>query len=112
MRTAYTFAQILTYILHHTLTMSIETDTIGLIFHTQEGSRSPPIKIRRTDQLIKAFEEYAHSEDKRAEVMRFALDGRRIFGDDTPEKLNMVDDDEIDVFIEKHGGGSDRVLCV
>ncbi|KAI9598324.1 ubiquitin-related domain-containing protein [Syncephalis fuscata] len=61
-------------------------------------------KIKRTTQLKKLMNAYCERQGKSTDSVRFLYDGIRIQPDDTPSKLDMEDDDVIDVMVQQVGG--------
>jgi len=61
-------------------------------------------KIKRTTKLSKLIGAYAGKVGKDVNSIRFLYDGARIKDTDTPESLDMEDNDSIDVMIEQVGG--------
>lgn len=84
--------------------MTPEKKTISITFHNQEGCESPPMKIVKSEKLFPLFEEYAKSNDLPTESLIFSLYGQRIRGDETPAQIEMNDEDQVDVFMHRHGG--------
>ncbi|EGF98432.1 uncharacterized protein MELLADRAFT_113564 [Melampsora larici-populina 98AG31] len=62
-------------------------------------------KIKPTTKLGKVINAYAEQTGMAIASVRFTYEGTRINVDDTPEDLDMTDDDTIDVMIEQIGGG-------
>jgi small ubiquitin-related modifier len=62
-------------------------------------------KIKRQTPLKKLMDAYCERQGKDPRHIRFMFDGERINENDTPEKLEMEDNDTIDVFIQQVGGG-------
>jgi len=61
-------------------------------------------KIKRTTKLSKLQGAYANKVGKDVNSIRFLYDGSRINDEDTPESLEMEDNDTIDVMVEQVGG--------
>ncbi len=61
-------------------------------------------KIKRTTQLKKLMEAYCTRQGLSANQCRFIFDGERLKDDDTPDKLEMENGDEIDAMVEQTGG--------
>ena len=85
----------------------LEEKSISITFHNQKGMESPPMKIGNKQKFAAILDEYAKSNDMPIEEFRFAIYGRRVGGDNTPEELQMVDEDQVDVFQFSHGGIGD-----
>ena len=62
-------------------------------------------KIKRSTQLKKLMDAYCTRQGLSANQCRFIFDGERLKEDDTPDKLEMENGDEIDVMVEQTGGG-------
>ncbi|KAI0127480.1 hypothetical protein BJ170DRAFT_722681 [Xylariales sp. AK1849] len=63
------------------------------------------MKIRRTDTFKVFMENFASALKKDVTNLRFVtFDGQRIVDDDTPESLELEDDDLIDVLEPQQGG--------
>ncbi|EDR06002.1 uncharacterized protein LACBIDRAFT_185377 [Laccaria bicolor S238N-H82] len=61
-------------------------------------------KIKRSTKLSKLQGAYANKVGKDVGSIRFLYDGTRINEDDTPNTLEMEDNDTIDVMVEQVGG--------
>ncbi|KAK9900111.1 ubiquitin-like protein [Cystobasidium minutum MCA 4210] len=61
-------------------------------------------KIKMTTKLGKLMTAYADRNGQDRSAVKFLYDGQRIAQDDTPAKLDMEDNDSIDVVIEQVGG--------
>jgi len=61
-------------------------------------------KIKKSTKLSKLQAAYATKVGKDVGTIRFLYDGNRINDDDTPESLDMADNDTIDVMVEQVGG--------
>jgi len=61
-------------------------------------------KIKRTTPFRKLMDAYCQRQGKSLTTVRFLYDGDRISPDQTPEQLEMEDEDTIDVMIEQIGG--------
>lgn len=61
-------------------------------------------KIKRTTQLKKLMDAYCTRQGLSSTQCRFIFDGERLKDDDTPDKLEMENGDEIDVMVEQTGG--------
>ncbi|KAJ7748739.1 ubiquitin-related domain-containing protein [Mycena maculata] len=58
-------------------------------------------KIKRSTKLSKLQGAYASKVGKDVSSIRFLYDGSRIADDDTPQSLDMEDNDTIDVMVER-----------
>jgi small ubiquitin-related modifier len=54
--------------------------------------------------MSKVIASYASRKGIQLESLRFLLDGVRIKGDDTPESLDLEDQDQVDCMLEQTGG--------
>ncbi|KAH7907434.1 small ubiquitin-related modifier [Hygrophoropsis aurantiaca] len=63
-------------------------------------------KIKRNTKLSKLQGAYATKVGKDVASIRFLYDGARINDDDTPQSLDMEDNDTIDVMVEQVGGSA------
>ena len=54
--------------------------------------------------MAKVFETYAQRKGVQSSSLRFLLDGERIEPDQTPAKLDLDDQDQIDCMLEQSGG--------
>lgn len=54
--------------------------------------------------MKKVFEAYAQRRGVVSTAMRFLVDGQRIKEDDTPDLLELEDQDQIDCLLEQVGG--------
>ncbi|KAJ1913498.1 SUMO protein smt3 [Tieghemiomyces parasiticus] len=61
-------------------------------------------KIKRHTALRKLMETYCERAGKSSNSVRFLYEGERIQATDTPDKLDMQDEDTIDVMVEQLGG--------
>ncbi|KAI8900678.1 ubiquitin-related domain-containing protein [Globomyces pollinis-pini] len=61
-------------------------------------------KIKKTTPLAKLMNTYCERQGKPPGSIRFMLDGVRIENHNTPEELEMEDDDVIDAMITQVGG--------
>jgi small ubiquitin-related modifier len=64
-------------------------------------------KIKKVTPLKKLMEKYCERMGlSNLNNVRFLFDGERIVPSNTPSQLNMQNGDEIDVYVEQHGGNS------
>ena len=54
--------------------------------------------------MDKVFKAYAQRKGVQQSSLRFLLDGERINPQDTPESLDLEDQDQIDCLLEQFGG--------
>ncbi|XP_072024528.1 small ubiquitin-related modifier 2-A-like [Amphiura filiformis] len=76
---------------------------INLKVQSQDGSEVV-FKIKRQTPLRKLMSAYADKQGLRLAAIRFMFDGTNIGEKDTPDKLEMEDDDVIEVFQQQTGG--------
>jgi small ubiquitin-related modifier len=60
-------------------------------------------KCKRTTEMIKIFDAYAQRMGVSRRSLRFLLNGERVEPDQTPNSLDMYDDDQLDVMLEMGG---------
>jgi len=61
-------------------------------------------KVKKTTKMSKVFETYSLRRGVQASSLRFLLDGERIKGEQTPNELELQDQDQIDCMLEQTGG--------
>ena len=61
-------------------------------------------KVKKTTKLEKLMEAYCNRAGLPRKACRFLFDGTVLKGEETPESLDMEDDDQIDMFFEQTGG--------
>nr|QWF36707.1 recoded SUMO-GyrA-CBG fusion construct [Cloning vector pBAD_SUMO-3.GS-GyrA-CBD] len=71
-----------------------------------DGSSEIFFKIKKTTPLRRLMEAFAKRQGKEMDSLRFLYDGIRIQADQTPEDLDMEDNDIIEAHREQIGGGS------
>jgi len=80
-----------------------EADHINLRVTGQDGS-VVQFKIKRHTPLRKLMQAYCDKQGQSMSNIRFRFDGQAINETDTPNKLEMEDEDTIDVFTQQTGG--------
>jgi len=83
---------------------SEKPNIISLTVKAQDGSETT-FRLKRHNKLGKLIKSYCQANsvsDPRS--IRFLFDGTRINDEDTPETLEMENDDRIDVMVEQLGG--------
>jgi hypothetical protein len=60
-------------------------------------------KIKRSSRLSKVFDTYARMKGVESDSLRFLFGGRRIYSHQTPLDLDLEDQDQIDVMLERSG---------
>jgi small ubiquitin-related modifier len=63
-------------------------------------------KIRRGTQLKKLMDAYCSRNGVNPSTVRFLFDGQRIQEGNTPNDLNLEDNDQIDAMVEQSGGAN------
>jgi len=61
-------------------------------------------KIKRNTHMSKLMNAFCDKQGKSVNSCRFLFDGQRVHPDDTPEKLDMMDGDQLEVHQEQLGG--------
>jgi len=61
-------------------------------------------KIKRNTNMSKLMNAFCEKQGKSPNSCRFLFDGQRVHPDDTPEKLDMMDGDQLEVHQEQLGG--------
>ena len=74
--------------------------TIRVKCQTGEGTS---YKIKRSTRMSTVFDTFAERMGVCADSLRFTLDAERVGPDETPETLDLEEDDQIDVFLEQGG---------
>jgi small ubiquitin-related modifier len=79
------------------------SDHINLRVTGQDGS-VVQFKIKKHTPLRKLMQAYCDRQGQSMSNIRFRFDGQAINEQDTPAKLEMEDEDTIDVFTQQTGG--------
>ncbi|KAL7429903.1 hypothetical protein ACHAXM_001915, partial [Skeletonema potamos] len=61
-------------------------------------------KIKKSTKMSKVMKTYAGRKGVDVSTLRFLVDGDRVQPDDTPESLDLDDQDQIDCMLEQSGG--------
>lgn len=69
-----------------------------------EGQSGVYFKLKRSTVFVKLKEYYSKHVGIPAESLKFLVDGNRIHDMDSPAKLNLKDDVQIDVYFVQTGG--------
>jgi small ubiquitin-related modifier len=77
--------------------------TITLTVADQTGAKTY-FKVRDNTRFEKIFNAYSKRKGIERTSMRFTYEGERLQDTDTPAKLEMEENDQIDVFQEQTGG--------
>jgi hypothetical protein len=75
---------------------------ITLRFRDQTGEETF-FKIKRSSRLSKVFDTYARMKGVESDSLQFLFGGRRIYSHQTPLDLDLEDQDQIDVMLERSG---------
>ena len=59
-------------------------------------------RVKKTTRLVKVMDAFCERSGLQSSVLRFIFEGRRIDPNDTPETLEMEDNDEIEVLSNLH----------
>jgi small ubiquitin-related modifier len=78
--------------------------TISYTHSSQQSGEETFFKIKKTTKMSKVIASYASRKGIQPQSLRFHLDGERIKDDDTPEGLDLEDQDQIDCMLEQTGG--------
>lgn len=81
----------------------VKTET-HLNLKVSDGSSEIFFKIKRTTPLRRLMEAFAKRQGKEMDSLRFLYDGIRIQADQTPDDLDMEDNDIIEAHREQIGG--------
>ena len=81
------------------------SDHINLRVTGQDGS-VVQFKIKKHTPLRKLMQAYCDRQGQSMSNIRFRFDGQAINETDTPSKLEMEDEDTIDVFTQQTGGSN------
>eukprot|EP00127_Corallochytrium_limacisporum_P004214 Clim_evm159s157 gene=Clim_evmTU159s157 len=83
--------------------------TINLRVKSNDGA-SVHFRVKRSTQLKKLMTAYCERQGMSLNTVRFLYDGERVQNEDTPNSLQMDDDEIIEVFQEQVGGGFRQTL--
>lgn len=79
------------------------SEHLNLKVKSQDGN-AVYFKVKKSTQLRKLMDAYCKRVGKDINEVRFLFDGNRIEGEQTPQDLEMEDDDEIDAMVAQTGG--------
>jgi len=71
---------------------------------TDNANNEVFFKIKRTTQLKKLMDAFCERQGKAPQSVRFLFDGQRVHATDSPDMLEMVDGDCLEVHQEQIGG--------
>mmetsp|Transcript_12008 Transcript_12008/g.18928 ORF Transcript_12008/g.18928 Transcript_12008/m.18928 type:complete len:91 (-) Transcript_12008:106-378(-) len=80
-----------------------ESEPITIRVRDQTGEETF-FKIKKSTKMSKVFETYASRKGVQSSSLRFLLDGERIEPYQTPQELDLDDQDQIDCMLEQSGG--------
>jgi len=70
----------------------------------QQAGEETYFKVKKTTKMSKVFDAYAQRKGVQRKALRFLLDGERIQDDQTPDDLDLDENDQIDCLLEQTGG--------
>mmetsp|Transcript_26864 Transcript_26864/g.43229 ORF Transcript_26864/g.43229 Transcript_26864/m.43229 type:complete len:104 (+) Transcript_26864:364-675(+) len=79
------------------------SNTITIRVKEQAGEETY-FKVKKTTKMSKVFDAFAQRKGVSRGALRFLLDGDRIKDDQTPEDLDLDQNDQIDCLLEQTGG--------
>jgi len=79
------------------------SEHLNLKVKSQDGNEVY-FKVKRTTAFAKVMSAYCKKVGADQESVRFLFDGQRVRPDQTPEDLDMEDEDEIDAMVTQTGG--------
>ncbi|KAA8524745.1 hypothetical protein F0562_011168 [Nyssa sinensis] len=79
---------------------------LSLFLSVSKDGSEVMFKIKRSTQLKKLMKAYCDRQSVELNSIAFLFDGRRIRGEQTPDELEMEDDDEIDAMLHQTGGST------
>lgn len=77
--------------------------TITIRVRDQTGEETF-FKVKKSTRMEKVFNTYATRKGVPAGSLRFLIDGERINPNQSPEELDLEDQDQIDCMLEQQGG--------
>jgi len=84
------------------------SDTTLTIRVKDQSGEETFFKVKTSTKMGKVFGAFAKRKGVESAAMRFIYDGRRVANDETPESLDMEDQDQVDCFLEQTGGSGRR----
>lgn len=66
-------------------------------------------KVKNTTRMQKIMESYSQRRGVGLDSLRFMIDGERVTPDDTPQSLDLEDNDQVDVMLDMVGGADGEV---
>jgi len=72
---------------------------------TSDMTNEVHFRVKAATALVRLKRSYCSKLGYQVDELRFVFDGHRITDDDTPKKLGMINDDVIEIYQERTGGG-------
>jgi len=72
---------------------------------TSDMTNEVHFRVKAATALVRLKRSYCSKLGFQVDELRFVFDGHRITDDDTPKKLGMMNDDVIEIYQERSGGG-------
>lgn len=72
---------------------------------TSDMTNEVHFRVKAATALVRLKRSYCSKLGFQVDELRFVFDGHRITDDDTPKKLGMMNDDVIEIYQERTGGG-------
>ncbi len=70
----------------------------------EQGGEETYFKVKKSTKMGKVFEAFANRKGVQKTALRFLLDGERIGEGQSPEDLDLLENDQIDCLLEQTGG--------
>jgi len=83
----------------------VADEYIHLRVITSDMTNDVHFRVKATTSLVRLKRSYCSKLGFQVDELRFVFDGHRITDDDTPKKLGMINDDVIEIYQERTGGG-------
>ncbi|XP_022177675.1 small ubiquitin-related modifier-like [Myzus persicae] len=84
---------------------STADEYIRLRVITSDMTNEVHFRVKAATALVRLKRSYCSKLGFQVDELRFVFDGHRITDDDTPKKLGMINDDVIEIYQERTGGG-------
>ncbi|XP_027853374.1 small ubiquitin-related modifier-like [Aphis gossypii] len=84
---------------------STSDDYIRLRVITSDLNNEVHFRVKAATPLVRLKRSYCSKLGHQIDELRFVFDGHRITDEDTPKKLGMINDDVIEIYQERSGGG-------
>ncbi|KAF0765599.1 small ubiquitin-related modifier-like [Aphis craccivora] len=72
---------------------------------TSDLNNEVHFRVKAEVSLVRLKRSYCSKLGYQLNELRFVFDGHRITDEDTPKKLGMINDDVIEIYQERNGGG-------